>query len=261
MKVSDDDIALAARLADAAGHVALRYFRTPVAVDDKADSSPVTVADRESERVMREMIARERPGDGIIGEEYGREREGASRVWVLDPIDGTKSFISGRPMFGALIALAVDGTPAIGVIDCSAIGERWTGAAGRPTVHRLRDGSAKAVRVRPCPDIGLATLYCSSPLMFKDSFPAFERVREKVKLPMYGGDCYAYGLVASGYADLDIEASLNSYDFAALVPVIEGAGGIMTDWRGKPLDTGSDGRVIAAGDRRAHEQALALLGG
>ncbi len=235
--VRDDDIAFAGRLADAAGEIALRYFRTAVAVDDKADASPVTIADKTAEKVMREMIARERPEDGIIGEEFGRERAGAGRVWILDPIDGTKSFISGRPMFGTLVSLAFDGVPQLGVVDCSAVGERWVGVKGRRTTHRLRDGSTREVRVRACADLGLATLYCSSPLMFKEHFPAFERVREKVKLPMYGGDCYAYGLVASGFADLDIEAGLQVYDYAAVAPVIEGAGGIMTDWRGRPLPT------------------------
>jgi len=259
--VRDDDIAFAGRLADAAGEIALRYFRTAVAVDDKADASPVTIADKTAEKVMREMIARERPEDGIIGEEFGRERAGAGRVWILDPIDGTKSFISGRPMFGTLVSLAFDGVPQLGVVDCSAVGERWVGVKGRRTTHRLRDGSTREVRVRACADLGLATLYCSSPLMFKEHFPAFERVREKVKLPMYGGDCYAYGLVASGFADLDIEAGLQVYDYAAVAPVIEGAGGVMTDWRGRPLDVNSDGRVIAAGDPRMHEAALTLLGG
>ncbi len=259
--VREEDIAFAGRLADAAGEIALKYFRTAVAVDDKADDSPVTIADRTAEQVMRELIARERPDDGIIGEEFGRERAGSGRVWILDPIDGTKSFISGRPMFGTLVALAVDGVPQLGVIDCSAVGERWVGVKGRRTTHRLKDGSVREVRVRPCAELGLATLYCSSPLMFKEHFPAFERVREKVKLPMYGGDCYAYGLVSSGFADLDIEAGLQVYDYAAVAPVVEGAGGIMTDWRGKALDVNSDGRVIAAGDRRTHEAALGLLGG
>jgi inositol-phosphate phosphatase/L-galactose 1-phosphate phosphatase/histidinol-phosphatase len=117
------------------------------------------------------------------------------------------------------------------------------------------------VQVRACAELKLATLYCSSPLMFKEHFPAFERVREKVKLPMYGGDCYAYGLVASGFADLDIEAGLQVYDYAAVAPVVEGAGGLMTDWRGRRLDLSSDGRVIAAGDRRTHAAALGLLAG
>ena len=261
MAVSADDIAFAGRLADAAAQVVLRYFRTGVAVDDKEDTSPVTIADREAEAAMRALIAKERPQDGIIGEEYGRERESASRVWVLDPIDGTKSFISGRPMFGTLVGLAIDGVPELGVIDCAAVGERWTGTRLGSTSHRLRDGTSKNVRTRACASLDKATLYCSSPLMFKEHFPAFERVRTQVKLPMYGGDCYAYGLVASGFADLDIEAGLGLYDYAAVAPVIQGAGGLMTDWRGEALTLASDGRVVAAGDARAHAAALAALGG
>jgi inositol-phosphate phosphatase / L-galactose 1-phosphate phosphatase / histidinol-phosphatase len=258
--VGADDIAFAGRLADAAAEIVLRYFRTGVSVDDKADASPVTIADREAEAAMRALIAKERPHDGIIGEEYGRERTDASRVWVLDPIDGTKSFISGRPMFGTLVGLAIDGVPQLGVIDCAAVGERWTGSVGGQTVHRVRDGTQKPVRTRACADLGKATLYCSSPLMFKDDFPAFERVRTQVKLPMYGGDCYAYGLVASGFADLDIEAGLGIYDYVAVVPVLAGAGGIMTDWQGQALTLASDGRVVAAGDARVHAAALAALG-
>jgi histidinol phosphatase-like enzyme (inositol monophosphatase family) len=261
VSIDADDIAFAGRLADAAAAVVLRYFRTGVAVDDKEDASPVTVADRAAEEAMRNLIAKEHPNDGIIGEEYGRTHADASRVWVLDPIDGTKSFISGRPMFGTLVGLAVDGVPQLGVIDCAAVGERWTGTVGGETVHRLRDGTARPVRTRACAALDKATLYCSSPLMFKEHFPAFERVRTQVKLPMYGGDCYAYGLVASGYADLDIEAGLGLYDYVAVVPVLAGAGGVMTDWQGKQLTLASDGRVVAAGDARVHAAALAALAG
>ena len=253
-------LALAERLADAAGAVALRYFRTPFSVDDKADASPVTVADREAEATMRAMIEKEFPAHGVIGEEHGRHNAGASHVWVLDPIDGTKSFVTGRPIFGALIALCRDGRPILGIIECAAMGERWTGAAGLPTRHRTRNGTA-AVRTRACAGLATAALYCTSPHMFGESeFPLFERVRHAVKLPMYGGDCYAYGLVASGYADLVIEAGLKVYDWAAIVPVVEGAGGKVTDWTGAVLDLATaTGRVVASGDARIHNQAVALL--
>ncbi len=254
-------LTLAEALADAAAKVVLRYFRTPVAVDDKADASPVTVADREAETEMRALIARHYPAHGIIGEEHGRDNPGASHVWVLDPIDGTKSFITGRPIFGSLIALCRDGKPILGIIDCAALGERWTGAAGRPTLHRTRIGVGGTVRTRPCPTLDQAALYCTSPLMFDTAeFPLFERVRQAVKLPLYGGDCYAYGLVASGFADLVVEAGLKPYDWAALVPVLEGAGGRVTDWRGQPLELGTaSARVIASGDPRVHAQTSALL--
>jgi inositol-phosphate phosphatase / L-galactose 1-phosphate phosphatase / histidinol-phosphatase len=255
-------LALAERLADAASAVVLRYFRTPVAVDDKPDSSPVTVADREAEAAMRAMIEREFPAHGVIGEEHGRHNAGVSHVWVLDPIDGTKSFITGRPIFGTLIALCRDGRPLLGIIECAALGERWVGAAGRPTHHVMRGHPATVARARACPSLDHAALYCTSPHMFSDAeFPLFERVRQTVKLPLYGGDCYAYGLVASGYADLVVEAGLKVYDWAAIVPVLEGAGGRMTDWQGKPLEVATaTGRVVASGDSRVHNQAVALLG-
>lgn len=248
---------LAVALADAAGAIARRYFRTPVAVDDKPDSSPVTIADREAEARMREMIAAAFPDHGILGEEWGPERTEAEHVWVLDPIDGTKSFITGRPLFGTLIALARAGRPILGVIDCSALSERWIGAVGRPTTHQ-----GGPVWVRQCPQLVLATLMCTSPHMFAPTdFQAFERVRQAVKLPLYGSDCYAYGLVASGFADLVIEGGLKPYDYAAIVPVIEGAGGKVSDWQGRPATIASDGRILAAGDARAHAAALKLLSG
>jgi len=251
----DAYIQLAERLADRAGAIIRRHFRTQFTVDDKSDLSPVTIADREAELAMRELIAATFPEHGIIGEEHGREREGASHVWVIDPIDGTKSFITGRPLFGSLIALCREGRPVVGVIDCPAIGERWVGAYGHPTLHQGRP-----VRTRPCDALARAALYCTSPHMFDgDDFTRFERVRRQVKLPMYGGDCYAYGLVASGFADLVIEAGLKVYDYAAIVPIVEGAGGTLTDWQGRALDLSSDGRVVVAGDARVHAQALALL--
>jgi inositol-phosphate phosphatase / L-galactose 1-phosphate phosphatase / histidinol-phosphatase len=251
----DAYIDLAQQLADVSGAIARRYFRTRVAVDDKEDSSPVTIADREAETAMRELIVKTFPAHGIIGEEHGSERADASHVWVLDPIDGTKSFITGRPLFGSLIALCRDGRPTVGIIDCPALGERWVGARGRPTTHQ-----GQTVRTRACDALDRAALYCTSPLMFAAAdFERFERVRKAVKTPIYGGDCFAYGLVASGFADLVIEASLKVYDYAALVPVLENAGGGMSDWQGRPLDLKSDGRVIAWGDARTHAQALRLL--
>lgn len=251
----DTYIDLAQRLADAAGAIARRYFRTSFAVDDKEDLSPVTIADREAEATMRDLIARTFPTHGIIGEEHGIDRAGADHIWVLDPIDGTKSFITGRPLFGSLIALCRKGRPIVGVIDCPALGERWVGAYGRPTTHQN-----SPVHSRACASLDRAALYCTSPHMFNPAdFERFERVRKAVKLPLYGGDCFAYGLVASGFADLVVEASLKVYDYAAIVPVIEGAGGVMTDWQGRALTVDSDGRVLVAGDARSHVQALDLL--
>lgn len=250
-------IALAERLADAGGAVLRRYFRAPLVVDDKADRSPVTIADREAERIMRAILEVERPGDGIVGEEMGSRNADAEYVWVLDPIDGTKSFITGRPIFATLIALLHRGRPILGVIDQPIVGDRWTGAAGRAT--RLK---REPTGVRPCPALAAAILGTTAPELFDDGDrTAFQRLTASVKSTVYGGDGYTYGLLSSGYYDLVVEAQLKLYDFAALVPVVIGAGGMMTDWRGAPLDMASDGRVIAAGDPRVHAAALACLAG
>ena len=259
--ITNDDIAFAHRLADAAADIARRYFRTGVAIDDKDDASPVTIADREAERVMREIIAKERPQDGVIGEEFGKDRPGASRVWVLDPIDGTKAFISGNPVFGSLIGLAVDGGPALGVIECPALAERWVGATGHPTIFRDRHGATKPARVRPCPDLAHAALYSQAPLSGTATFAGMDALRKAVKRPMHVCDCYAYGLLSSGTVDLVVEAGLGIYDIVALVPVIENAGGTILDWRGRTVTLDTDGRVIAAGDKRLQAPARALLAG
>jgi histidinol-phosphatase len=253
----DPFLTLAAALADAAGAAVRPYFRQPLAVDDKPDSSPVTVADRAAEHAMREMIARRFPEHGIIGEEFGREREEAEFVWVLDPIDGTKSFISGVPLFGTLIALARRGRPVLGIIDQPVSRERWVGAAGRPTTF-----NGAAVRCRPCSPLSAATLFSTSPDMFKGAdAAAHARLAAAAKLVRYGADCYAYGLLALGFIDLVVEASLKPYDFSAMLPIVEGAGGVATDWSGAPLTLASDGRVVVAGDPRAHRAALAALAG
>ena len=251
----DQFLALAVDLADAAGEAIRPYFRRPLAVDDKPDLSPVTAADRAAEAAMRQLIAARFPAHGIIGEEFGREREAADFVWVLDPIDGTKSFISGVPLFGTLIALAYRGRPILGIIDQPILRERWIGASGQPTTF-----NGSAIRVRPCPMLAGATLFSTSPDMFKgEDVAAHARVAAVAKLVRFGADCYAYGLLALGFIDLVIEASLKPYDFSAMLPIVEGAGGIATDWHGAPLTLASDGRVLVAGDRRAHQAALALL--
>ena len=255
MEELDGFLELAADLADAAGEAIRPYFRQPIRVDDKPDLSPVTAADRAAETAMRQLIAARLPDHGIIGEEFGREREDAAFVWVLDPIDGTKSFISGVPLFGTLIALAHRGRPILGIIDQPISRERWIGAAGRATTF-----NGNPVRCRPCAALAAATVFSTSPDMFKGrDAAAHGRVAAAAKLVRFGADCYAYGLLALGFIDLVIESSLKSYDFSAMVPVVEGAGGIATDWQGAPLSLASDGRVLVAGDRAAHRQALALL--
>ena len=248
-------VALAERLAEAARPVIRKYFRTPVAVDDKPDDSPVTIADREVEATMRALIAETYPQHGILGEEHGRHNVDAEWVWVLDPIDGTKAFITGKPSFGTLIALAHRGRPVLGIIDQAILGERWLGADGHPTTL-----NGAPARVRACDALAKAYAYTTGPEFFDPAtLPAWNRIAASVKQPRYGCDCYAYALLASGFVDLVVEAGLKPYDYSALVPVITNAGGTVTDWNGAPLTIHSDGRVCAAGDARLHAQALQVL--
>jgi len=250
---------LAGRLAAAARAVAQRHFRQGLAVEDKADESPVTRADREAETAMRGIIAAAYPGHGIHGEEFGVDNPGAEFVWVLDPIDGTKRFITGNPIFGSLVALLQGGRPILGLIDMSILEEGWLGAAGHPTIFTDRNGRREA-RVRPCADLGAATLLATSPEMFLGADgAAFARLRGAAKLTLYGGDCFNYGLLASGFTDLVVEAKLAPYDHLAHAPIIHGAGGVMTDWQGRATGLDTDGRVVCAGDRRCHDLAISLL--
>ena len=255
MPVSQADIDLAQRLADAAGAAIRPYFRAEHGLETKDDASPVTLADTAAEAAMRRLIIAERPMDGIIGEEE-EERAGSNgRTWVLDPIDGTRSFIVGRPIFGTLIALLEDGWPVLGVIDQPIIGERWLGVTGRPTLF-----NGKPAESRRCRELSQALLATTSPALFTDDqLHAFEHVDAAVMSTVLGGDCYNYGLVASGHLDLVIEAGLKLHDFAALVPVVEGAGGRMCDWQGDPLHAGSTGEVIAAGDPARIEEIVEAL--
>lgn len=254
-----DFLSFAERLADAAAQVSTSYFRRRVPVDIKADESPVTRADREAEQAMRALIAESYPDHGVLGEEFGRDQAEAEYVWVLDPIDGTKRFITGHPLFGTLIALARNGRPVLGVIDMPALEERWLAAEGLATRYRSADGET-AAEARACPRLADAILLNTAPEMFAGADqPRFEALRQRVRTPLYGGDCYNYGLVANGFADLAVDASMQTYDYMALVPVIAGAGGVITDWRGAALTLESDGRILAAGDRALHRQALDIL--
>ncbi|MDB5737634.1 MAG: histidinol-phosphatase [Sphingomonas bacterium] len=252
-----DDAALAHRLADAAGAAIRPFFRARFDLEHKADASPVTEADRAAEAAMRAIIETERPNDGIVGEEYGIVGGDADRLWVLDPIDGTRAFITGRPIFGTLIALLESGKPVIGVIDQPILHERWTGIVGQPT--RFGDGHATT---RACATLAEARFGSTAPAAFDaEQAAAYARVTVDARDAIWGGDCYNYGILALGHLDGVIEANLKLYDFAALVPVVEGAGGVMRDWRGEPLTADSDGRVIALGDARLLDLVLARLAG
>ncbi len=252
-------ITLAESMVARTGPLIMSHFRGGLEIETKADLSPVTKADRQAEQCMRALIEEARPGDGIFGEELGQLRGDADFVWYLDPIDGTKSFVIGKPLFGTLIGLAWKGAPVLGVIDIPALGERWIGGAGRKTTFNGRQAQARA-----CPELFRAWICATSPEMFEDgSLIDFKRLRVRCRQAVWGGDCYMYGLLANGTVDLVVEAGLAPYDFAALVPIVEGAGGVMSGWRGEALRLpgahGSDGRVLAAGDKRVHQAALEIL--
>lgn len=245
----------ALRLAELAGSISMPYFRKPLAVEHKADASPVTIADRSVEAAMRERIEKKYPTHGIFGEEHGKENLGGKQLWVLDPIDGTKSFITGMPTFGTLIAYLENGAPIIGVIDIPATDERWLGVSGQPTLF-----NGYECRTSPCRRLADANIYATSPDIFDAAGrDAFERVSRRAAMRRFGGDCYTYGLLASGHVDAVMEMSLEPYDYLALVSVIEGAGGVITDWTGSALHEGSDGRVIAAATPDLHAEIVSLI--
>lgn len=251
-------VAAAEAAADVAGAAIRPFFRAPIAADQKSDRSPVTIADRTAELAMRAVLAERFPDHGILGEEFGLDRPSARMRWVLDPIDGTRAFITGRPTFGTLIALLDDGVPIVGIIDQPVTGERWVGAAGRPTLFRGALGGR--IGVRPRPLIADAELSATSPEMFQDADAVrWHRLKNAVRRNYWGGDCYAYGLVALGQIDIVAEADMKVWDWAPLSVVIEGAGGRVTDWNGRPLHPDGDGRVLSVGDPALLAQAVALL--
>lgn len=261
---NDDARALwrtAEAVADAAREAILPHFRSAgLTADNKlADSfDPVTVADRAAETAMREVLSRHRPEDGVLGEEHGARPGSSGLTWVLDPIDGTRGFISGTPTWGVLVALSDKNGPVLGLVDQPYIGERFMGGLGRAEWRGPR-GEA-ALRTRPTTDLSEATLFTTFPEVgTRAEGRAFARVARQVRLTRYGMDCYAYALLAAGQIDLVIEAGLNAYDIQAPIAVIESAGGIVTDWQGRPAHAG--GTALAAATPELHAAALACLNG
>ena len=247
-------VAFACGLADLAAPISLKYFRTPLDIERKADLSPVTHADRSVEAAMRKRIAETFPTHGIYGEEHGNANIDSANVWVLDPIDGTKSFVTGMPTFGTHIAHLEEGVATVGIISVPPTAERWVGRAGEATQF-----GSKACRTSRCSRLCNANVYTTSPDNFDDhGLAVFKRVTSGAAMRRFGGDCYSYGLLASGHIDVVIEMNLQPYDFMALVPVIEGAGGVITDWQGQPLGLHSDGHVIAAATAALHAEILGI---
>jgi myo-inositol-1(or 4)-monophosphatase len=248
-------------LANRSGEAIMPFFRTAMTTHNKGGTGifdPVTEGDRAAEMVMRRMIKETFPAHGIVGEEFGVERAEAEFVWVLDPIDGTRAFVSGLPVWGTLIGLTRNGAPAYGMMHQPFTRERYFGDG--QSAHYAGPEGERSIRARACWDLAEATIMNTSPALFGlGERQAYDRVEKACKLARYGCDCYAYCMLAAGHVDLVIESGLKPYDIVALVPIVEGAGGVVTDWQGGSAAGG--GQIIAAGDRRIHAAALALLNG
>ncbi len=243
-------------LADEAAQISRKYFRQAITITSKENQSPVTIADREIELRLRELIKQYYPSHGIIGEEFANHDTHAEFCWVLDPIDGTVAFSTGKPTFTTLVALLRDGVPLLSVIDQAISRERFSAVAQNET---WLDGVK--LRTSRQTEVANVRLNATTPLMFTTAYErnAFERVRSKVRLTAFGGDAYAFGLLAAGHIDVIMEAELQYYDIAALMPVIESAGGVISDWQGKPLNREFNGQVLASANTELHNKILQII--
>lgn len=252
--------ATAHALADLSRKAILPYFRKPIAVENKAGAGafdPVTAADKAAERVIRRHLKTAHPDHGVLGEEYGSTAGTSPFTWVIDPIDGTKAFITGAPLWGTLVGLAYEGRALLGLMDQPFTGERIS-ASGGGSHWRLASGRSRRIATRACPRLEDAILATTSPdLMQPVELDAFVALKAKARLTRYGGDCYAYCLLAAGHIDLVVECGLKPHDVMALIPIIEEAGGAITTWDGGRPEGG--GRIVAAGDPRLHEKVVRQL--
>jgi len=248
-------------LADLSGDVIRPYFRRPLAVTNKASKGafdPVTAADKSAERAITRAIATRWPDHGLVGEEFGRARDGTQLCWVIDPIDGTRAFIMGSPLWGTLIGLLDAETPLLGLMDQPFTRERFW-SAEKASYLRTGDGKARRLETRLCPRLADAIVSTTHPDLFEPGAEtqAFARLKAKARMTRYGGDCYGYCLLAAGHVDIVVETGLKPHDVVALIPIIERAGGRITTWQGEPATAG--GRILASGDARLHEEALKVL--
>jgi len=257
-------LAFAHRLADAAAQETLPLFRAALEIDNKlgeAGFDPVTHADRNAEAAIRALISQEFPEHGILGEEFGDKKPSVSGddfCWFIDPIDGTRAFISGMATWGTLIALSQNGVPVLGIMDQPYVGERFYAMRGAVTLH-MRAGKSTPMTTRACPTLEQATAVTTGPefLASPGASAAWSEISTSARLIRYGGDCYNYALLAAGFVDIVIEEGLNPYDIQALIPIVEQAGGVVTDWQGGPAHEG--GQVVACGDAGLHAELLSRL--
>ncbi len=256
MLIDSEKIQFAHQLADAARKVTLKYFRQPLTIERKDDRSPVTIADQETEQVLRDLIHARYPEHSFYGEESGQHQTDSSWMWVIDPIDGTTSFATGKPTFGTLIALLHEEQPLLGIIDHAALDDRWVGVQGQATTHNGVPVSCNAVT-----DLSMASAFTTTTKMFSNEvmIAQYKNLSSQCKFGVFGGDCMGYGLLASGFTEIVVEAALKPYDFLAVTPVVEGAGGVITDWQGKAISLQTGDQILASANQSLHDKALALL--
>lgn len=248
-------LAFANQLADTSRNIILNALANPIEFETKSDSSPVTIIDQNVEQALRELIHANYPEHGILGEEYASENLDADYVWVIDPIDGTKAFITGMPIYGTLISLTYQGAPFLGIIDHPITNERWQAIDGETTTY-----NSKPITVRQGLNLSDAIVSIGNPdSLSAGEFNAFKQLRNATKWGIYGGNCYIYGRLSMGQADISLDSGLDPFDYCALSVVVRNAGGIMTDWEGKPLTIYSGHRVIACGDKTIHAEAIKIL--
>ena len=255
LPIPDSYLQTAIQCADHARTITAHWFRADMKIISKHDQSPVTIADKETENAIKAIILNNHPTHSFLGEETENEINDQQWQWIVDPIDGTKSFATGSPTFGTLIALLRDGLPVLGVIDHAILDERWVGVIGKPTTH-----NGKPCSTRGTTRLEDASIYATTIDMFNhDDFVRYDRLSKQCQFRVFGGDCYLYGLLSLGLTDIVCEADLKPYDYLALANVVEGAGGVITDWEGSPLTLDSNDKVLACANKSLHQAALDIL--
>ena len=242
-------------LADESSKITNKYFRTKISIENKEDESPVTIADQETEMKIRELIMSKYASHGILGEEYENINNNAEFVWVIDPIDGTRSFIAGHKDYGTLISLLHNEKPILGIINCPAHEERWIGVKDKKTTLNNKEISTSSINKIEDSYLFTSGIYFDEPILRK----GYEKIKNKSRYYRLGGDCYMYGMLASGYIDIVIEDTLKAHDYMALINVIEGAGGKVTDKYGKEVNVNSDGSLVASSNFQLHQQIISII--